>query len=127
MVSVSPVGAMGVGAGTGAADVVAYIVQGAADDIRFDGRGATDFRMFRVENNLLPHVNGSGRVRVGTSTDVVCAVKLEIGDPDIGAPDRGRVEVNVEVSNPEDERYKSEITTQLQRCVRVPSLSIRIH
>ena len=38
--------------------------------------GSNDFRHISVENNVLPHVNGSSRLRVGDSIDILCSVKV---------------------------------------------------
>jgi hypothetical protein len=121
------------GGASGVRDTRDYILGGAVHNIRYDGRANTDFRAWKIENNILPHVNGSARVSVcvGGSTasssssassssaavcvDVVCAVKLEIGDPEVSAPDQGRLEVNVDVSDLKDEGFKSEIAMLLHR------------
>ena len=38
--------------------------------------GPKDFRHLAIENNVLPHVNGSSRLRVADSIDVLCSVKV---------------------------------------------------
>jgi exosome complex RNA-binding protein Rrp42 (RNase PH superfamily) len=46
--------------------------------IRLDGRGPSNFRSISLENNILPHVNGSSRVKISDFTDVICSIKVEL-------------------------------------------------
>ena len=74
-----------------------YVAAGVAANVRADGRGRLDYRYVEVHTGVLPQCNGSARVKlVGSSTDVVAAVKLEVGAPAAGAPTEGRVSVMVE-------------------------------
>ena len=50
-----------------------------------------------VEGGLLPQANGSARVTLTHGgTEVLAAVKLELGPPDEGAPDVGTIECSVD-------------------------------
>jgi exosome complex component RRP42 len=53
-----------------------YITSGCNFDIRTDGRGADDYRNVVIENNVFPQANGSSRVRLGDTVDVMCSVKV---------------------------------------------------
>ncbi len=55
-----------------------YIEEGCREGMREDGRGPIDFRTIFVENNIMPHVNGSARVKIADSVDVLCTVKVYI-------------------------------------------------
>lgn len=60
-----------------------------ADPIRTDGRGLHDFRPFSLLTGVAPQANGSARVLLGAGgaagTEVVTAVRLEVGSPATGA------------------------------------------
>lgn len=75
-----------------------FIQEGCNADIRADGRKCHDLRSFRVENAIFPHTNGSARIKIGTNTDVLCAVKVEVVEPNSSLPDQGRVEFGVDIS-----------------------------
>lgn len=38
--------------------------------------GNEDFRTIVVDSNIFPQVNGSSRVRIGDSIDVLCSIKV---------------------------------------------------
>ena len=76
----------------------AFISEGCASGIRFDGRDVLDFRHMLVENSVFPHVNGSSRVRVADGVDVLCSVKVEVGQPSALAPQLGLLDVDVDIS-----------------------------
>eukprot|EP01038_Epipyxis_sp_PR26KG_P005484 gene5484-7593_t len=75
-----------------------YIREGCSLDIRSDGRGLNDFRPISIENNVFPHVHGSARVQIGEDSDIICAIKLEVGEPLDTLPDQGTIEVYVDIS-----------------------------
>jgi exosome complex component RRP42 len=74
-----------------------FIVAGAEQNLRIDGRGKLDFRPIVVETNLAPQTSGSARVRLA-ETDVLVGIKLDISDVAPEAPDCGRLEVRVDCS-----------------------------
>ncbi|CAM9562876.1 unnamed protein product [Chrysoparadoxa australica] len=77
-----------------------YTALGVAQDLRRDGRGKLDYRPITVVSDVLPQANGSSRVTLGhDGTDVIASVKVEIGEPKHGSPDKGWIEVSVDVSN----------------------------
>lgn len=45
-----------------------------------DSIGYKDFRHISIENNILPHVNGSSRLRIAESIDILCSVKVRFCD-----------------------------------------------
>lgn len=75
-----------------------YIQDGCNSNIRADGRKCNDLRFFRVENSIFPHTNGSSRIKIGINTDVVCAVKMEVMEPDVSSPDQGCIEFGIDIS-----------------------------
>eukprot|EP01041_Mallomonas_annulata_P009661 gene9661-20089_t len=77
---------------------VDYVIQGCDCNIRGDGRASADFRNISVETDILPHVNGSSRVTIGNSTDIICSVKVEVSEPAFGSPDTGSFEVSCDIS-----------------------------
>eukprot|EP00762_Andalucia_godoyi_P001291 ANDGO_04835.mRNA.1 Putative exosome complex exonuclease RRP42 len=74
-----------------------YIVCGAEDNVRSDGRGCLDFRPITVETGISPQTSGSARVRIA-QTDVVVGVKLDIDTVLDTKPNEGRIAVRVDVS-----------------------------
>ncbi|VDK49421.1 unnamed protein product [Anisakis simplex] len=54
-----------------------YIINGAEEGMRADGRGVFDYRPIIVETGVLPTTNGSARVRLA-STDLLIGVKAEL-------------------------------------------------
>ncbi|CAN0115080.1 unnamed protein product [Phaeothamnion confervicola] len=78
----------------------AYISQGVELGIRGDGRGRLDYRGIMVDADGLAQANGSSRISVAHgATDVLAAIKVEVGTPSPSAPAEGRIEVSVECSN----------------------------
>jgi exosome complex component RRP42 len=59
------------------------------EPIRTDGRGLHDFRPFSLTTGVAPQANGSARVLLGSGgaggTEVVTAVRLEVGPPPVGS------------------------------------------
>ncbi len=53
-----------------------YICDGSNCGIRTDGRSHLDFRTVSVECDVFPHVNGSSRLKIGDTSDVLCTVKV---------------------------------------------------
>jgi exosome complex RNA-binding protein Rrp42 (RNase PH superfamily) len=53
-----------------------YIRQSCNNGIRNDGRGPLDLRSLSAECDMLPNCNGSSRVSLGNTIDVVCGVKV---------------------------------------------------
>jgi len=103
----------------------AFICEGCAAGIRFDGRDVLDFRHLVLENSVFPHVNGSSRVRVADGVDVLCSVKVEVGEPLAHAPLLGLFDVDVDISpscnlKADDRRlmdHGAHVAQQLQRFV----------
>jgi exosome complex RNA-binding protein Rrp42 (RNase PH superfamily) len=53
-----------------------YITEGCSEGIRLDGRGLYDFRVMSVEGDIFPHCNGSCRISIGNSVDILCSIKV---------------------------------------------------
>lgn len=77
----------------------AFTREGCQAGIREDGRGLTDQRELSVETDVLPHVNGSARIKIADVIDVLCSVKAEVHclEPHM-AQQRGLLEVTAEFS-----------------------------
>jgi exosome complex component RRP42 len=63
---------------------------------RLDGRGLTDFRIFKIEEGVIEKAEGSARVQLGKS-DVLVGVKVETGEPFPDTPNEGVMTVNAEL------------------------------
>jgi exosome complex component RRP42 len=75
-----------------------YIAQGVAEDVRLDGRGNDGFRSITIEDQILPHVHGSSKVCIGNVTDVICSLKVSVGEPKHEAPSCGVLDLCIDVS-----------------------------
>lgn len=75
-----------------------FIRQGCALGIREDGRALRDHRPLLVEVDVLPHLNGSSRVKVAGMVEVLCSVKLQVQELQLGSPPRSALDVTVEIS-----------------------------
>lgn len=82
-----------------------YIAEGAEQNIRNDGRGRLDYRYFNVQTGVIPNASGSARITLD-ETDVIVAVKAEIGSPALETPKSGRVECTVEVSSSASQEFE---------------------
>jgi len=75
-----------------------YIEGGVEVNIRNDGRGRHDYRDFTIETgSIATQANGSCLLKLHT-TDILVAVKVELGIPDEDAPDCGKLQFAVECS-----------------------------
>ena len=76
-----------------------YIVGGVVDDLRNDGRGRLDYRQITIDLGVVPQSSGSARVRLGIipreTTDVIVAVKADIGTPPKDNPTHGRIQLSL--------------------------------
>ena len=63
---------------------------------RLDGRGLTDHREIKVEQEVIERAEGSARVLLG-KTEIMVGVKIEIGRPFADTPDKGVLTVNAEL------------------------------
>jgi exosome complex component RRP42 len=104
-----------------------YIIDGAECNIRNDGRKIDEYRNLEVQLGPIAQATGSARVRLG-GTDVIVAVKAEIGSPHADRPDMGSIQFTVECSplaSPSfhgrgGEQLGSEISRALERAFYVP-------
>lgn len=104
-----------------------YIIQGAEYNIRNDGRKVDEYRDVEVQLGPIAQATGSARVRLG-GTDVIVAVKAEIGSPHADRPDMGAIQFSVECSplaspafhGRRGEQLGSEISRALERAYYVP-------
>ncbi|KAJ1669767.1 hypothetical protein EV182_008606, partial [Spiromyces aspiralis] len=67
------------------------------ENVRQDGREFAQTRLVSATAGTVTTGQGSATVRVGATT-VVCGIKAEIGEPRPGAPDRGFLVPNIELS-----------------------------
>jgi len=58
-----------------------FIKNGVNEDVRSDGRSRNEFRYFSVEHGVIPHSNGSSRVRLD-NTEVIISIIAEVVSPD---------------------------------------------
>mmetsp|Transcript_7851 Transcript_7851/g.23712 ORF Transcript_7851/g.23712 Transcript_7851/m.23712 type:complete len:170 (-) Transcript_7851:11-520(-) len=75
-----------------------YIVDGAAANLRGDGRSVLEFRQVVLETGIIQSASGSARARIG-NTDVIAGVKAELGEPGDPATDEGTLNFSVECSS----------------------------
>jgi exosome complex component RRP42 len=78
---------------------VAYLLDGLAQNIRNDGRGCDEARAFEVEYEVVPSANSSCRVKRGSDTEVIVAIKAELGAPLVNNPSCGIVRFSCEFSS----------------------------
>ena len=74
-----------------------FVIHGIQEDQRTDGRRRHDYRPMEVETGLVTHAAGSARLRLA-NTDILVAVKAEIGEPLPERPDAGRLQFSVDCS-----------------------------
>jgi exosome complex component RRP42 len=74
-----------------------FIHKSVASGNRQDGRGFEEYRPLSVEKNVISSANGSARLRLG-DTEVLCGVKMEIGEPYSDAPGSGVLSTSAELS-----------------------------
>jgi exosome complex component RRP42 len=64
---------------------------------RIDGRGFDDFRPIKIETGVIEtKAEGSSRVALG-NTDVMCGIKLDVGEPFPDTPEEGVMMVGAEL------------------------------
>ncbi|KAI0302799.1 ribosomal protein S5 domain 2-type protein [Multifurca ochricompacta] len=74
----------------------AYLERFIKEDIRPDGREATEWRDLSVHVGSISTANGSALVRLGDTT-VICGVKAEIAEPDLERPKEGFLVPNIDL------------------------------
>ena len=103
-----------------------YIIAGAEQNVRSDGREQHDVRRIELQLGVIPQATGSARVRLA-GTDVIVAVKAEIGAPEDARPDAGRLLFSVELSPVASPAFRgrggdelaAELTTALERSMHI--------
>jgi exosome complex component RRP42 len=65
-----------------------YLYKLAKQGKRADGRSFDKYRNVTIEPGIINKAEGSARVKIG-NTQVVCGIKMSIGDPYPDTPDRG--------------------------------------
>ena len=75
-----------------------YVIGGVDAGIRSDGRGLQQYREVSVEDSVFPHTHGSSRVVIGGGLEILCSVRVDVDEPLVSKPDRGRFDVSVEFS-----------------------------
>jgi len=74
-----------------------FIIKGAEQNMRSDGRPCSAYRHITIETDVLATCTSSAHVRIG-QTDVLVGVKADIGAPAASRPDQGRIEFSVDCS-----------------------------
>ena len=75
-----------------------YVRDGVQMNVRGDGRVNSSFRAVDIEDQVFPHVHGSSKVSIGDSTDVLCSVKISVGEPKVDARAQGILDIGIDVS-----------------------------
>lgn len=83
----------------------AFVRDGIEQSVRVDGRAREDYRSMVLELGVVPQASGSSRLRLG-GTDVMVAVKADIGAPSKENPAHGRLQCSVEISASADPMYE---------------------
>ena len=83
----------------------AFVRDGIEQSVRVDGRSREDYRAMILELGVVPQASGSARLRLG-ATDVMAAVKADIGVPSKDTPGEGRLQVAVELSASADPSFE---------------------
>lgn len=105
-----------------------FIIHGAQDNLRIDGRGCEDYRHMEIETGVVSNTSGSAKIRLA-NTEILVGVKAELGAPLPECPDKGRLEFFVDCSanaTPEfegrgGEELATEISSMLARAYDCPS------
>lgn len=92
---------------------------------RPDGRAMDEYRKIDISYDVSKNADGSARVKIG-NTDVICGVKLEIGQPFPDSPGEGAIITGVELSALASPDFESgpprvdsiELARVVDRCVR---------
>lgn len=108
-----------------------FVIHGAQQDCRTDGRTCLQQRPIQLELDVFPLCHGSAHVRVGR-TDLVVGVKLQVVEPTDDAPDCGIIEFFADVSanaSPEftgrgGEEIVNELIALLGHCV-TPTIDLK--
>ncbi|MFH4977017.1 hypothetical protein AB6A40_003726 [Gnathostoma spinigerum] len=74
-----------------------YIIRGAQEGIRSDGRSPLDYRPLSLETGVLSTTNGSARVRL-SSTDLLIGVKADLTEIDDVQSYRNRLKFYIDCS-----------------------------
>lgn len=90
---------------------------------RSDGRSREMYRAITLQTGVLSQASGSAQLKIG-QTDVIVAVKAEIGTPDEDRPDCGRLSFAVECSPVASPAFRgrggdelsAELARTLERC-----------
>lgn len=73
----------------------AFIVKGASEDIRADGRRRLEMRSWRLESGFITQASGSARCNL-QGTEVVVGVKVEVGTSNTTASEENNMDLLVE-------------------------------
>mmetsp|Transcript_33012 Transcript_33012/g.49876 ORF Transcript_33012/g.49876 Transcript_33012/m.49876 type:complete len:316 (-) Transcript_33012:166-1113(-) len=92
-----------------------YILEGCRDNCRLDGRSRKSLRPFTlITSDPLVLSHGSSRI-IAQKTEIVCSVKAELVHPRVEAPDKGVLEIHVDIGSDAGDYRKRRLTEhQLQ-------------
>ncbi len=85
-------------------DEAHHILRYFENNLRYDGRGLTDYRNIEYELNVVKTAEGSASVKFG-GTHVIAGVKLSIDQPYPDTPNKGNLMVEVSLSPLASEEY----------------------
>jgi exosome complex component RRP42 len=99
---------------------ISYIRDLISNSMREDDRKMFEYRKISIIRNPLQNAEGSARVLLG-STDVLCGIKFEVGQPFPDKPDEGTLSTNVYLLPLSSERFipfaKEEDEIEISRVV----------
>ncbi|KIO22018.1 hypothetical protein M407DRAFT_79633 [Tulasnella calospora MUT 4182] len=76
----------------------AYLERFLSEGIRPDGREPNTWRDVSLNTGSISTAEGSALVRLGTTT-IVCGIKAEVAEPELGRPEHGFIVPNVDLSS----------------------------
>jgi exosome complex component RRP42 len=91
-----------------------YYKSAAENNIRNDGRSRLDHRKYQIDLGVISAAHGSAKVKLGTC-DVLVAIKLELGMPDLSQPMQGKLFCNVECSASASQEFEGKGAEEFNR------------
>lgn len=89
-----------------------FIIHGAEDNVRDDGRSQIQYRPIEIETGVIPSAMGSARVVLG-NTDVIACVKANTFTPSWDRPNEGKLKIHVDLSAISSPRFEGRRGEQL--------------
>lgn len=89
-----------------------FIIHGAEDNVRDDGRTQIQYRPIEIETGVIPSAMGSARVILG-NTDVIACAKANTYTPSWDRPNEGKLRIHVDMSATASPRFEGRRGEQL--------------